>query len=241
MSELCDLLRVTDFLPHNFTHACHSLDAIFLRVPLGFVCGYPVGTGGELYGGSMFIRSAASDTLQGRATQAVNSRWGDDFRQWTGRESLGIPVCKKKYAPFSFKIVKQKDGSAKVTVERMFGCRCHSNVRKAVIEQHGCRKGWEPFGQWSLRKATEKARRETERINRENRENTAAGGIEDDGETSDENWSSDDEKNAMSICNNGNCTWKLREKYDDIMEEIQEQEESEEEERDSTPSGEARG
>ena len=65
-------------------------------VPLGFVCGYPL-SGGELYGGSMFIASAANDTLQGRAIQNVNERWGADFRSWNGRETIGIPVCKKKY------------------------------------------------------------------------------------------------------------------------------------------------
>ena len=188
------------------------------RVPLGFVCGYPVGNGGELYGGSMFIKSAATDTLQGRAIQAINTRWGEDFRKWQGRETIGIPVCKKKYAPFAFRIIRSEGGTPKVTVERMFGCRCHSNLRKAVIEQHGCRSGWEPFGQWSLRKAQEKARLETERLN--------------DGvdllESGTESWSSDDEKNALSICNNGQCTWKIREKFDDIYSELQSDEEREE-------------
>lgn len=180
------------------------------RVPLGFVCGYPVGTGGELYGGSMFMKSAASDTLQGKAIQAVNSRWGDDFRRWTGRESLGIPVCKKKYAPFVFRIVREEGGATKVMVERVFGCHIHNKIRKAVIEEYGCRKGWEPYGQWSMKKALEKAKRETERLN----------SLGDDGETSVESWSSDDEKNAMSLCHNGNCLWRVKEKYDNICEEI---------------------
>ena len=173
------------------------------RVPLGFICGYPVGSGGELYGGSMFIKSAASDTPQGKAIQAINEKWGEDFRRWNGRETIGIPVCKKKYTPFSFKIVQEKDtGAALVTVERMFGCHCHSTIRKQNIEQYGCRTGWEPFGQWSMRKAMEMAKREAERIN--------------EGETTEEAWSSDDEKNAMSICNNGNCTWKLKRKFDNV-------------------------
>lgn len=69
-------------------------------VPLGFVCGYPL-SGGELYGGSMFIASAANDTLQGRAIHKINERWGaDDHRCWNGRETIGIPVCKKKYGRY---------------------------------------------------------------------------------------------------------------------------------------------
>mmetsp|Transcript_7557 Transcript_7557/g.13084 ORF Transcript_7557/g.13084 Transcript_7557/m.13084 type:complete len:165 (-) Transcript_7557:798-1292(-) len=155
----------------------------------------------------MFIKSAASDTRQGKAIQAVNERWGQDFRRWNGRETIGIPVCKKKYAPFSFKIVREK-GEVKVTVERMFGCKCHSDLRKALIEKHGCRKGWEPFGQWSMKKAQEMAKRETDRLN-----------SEDHGSTTDE-WSSDDEKNANSICNNGSCAWRVREKYDNVKKEI---------------------
>jgi hypothetical protein len=127
-----------------------------LRVPLGFVCGYPLSgrTGGELYGGSMFARSAASDTLQGRAMQAVNARWGEDVLKRSGRESIGIPVCKKKYAPFVFGAVQEPaTGRWQVQVERMYACKCHNAIRKAVIAQHGLRPGWEPFGQWSMAKA----------------------------------------------------------------------------------------
>jgi hypothetical protein len=186
------------------------------------VCGYPVGNGGELYGGSMFIKSAATDTLQGRAIQAVNTRWGEDFRKWQGRETIGIPVCKKKYAPFCFSIIRgDADGTPKVTVERRFGCRCHSSLRKTIIEQHGCRSGWEPFGQWSLRKAQEKARLETERLNN--------GLINCISSSSEESWSSDDEKNALSICNNGQCIWKVREKFDDVCLELLRDEERQDE------------
>jgi hypothetical protein len=167
----------------------------------------------------MFIKSAASDTLQGRAIHAVNTRFGEG--KWNGRETIGIPVCKKKYAPFSFQIVRDENGVAKVTVERMFGCKCHSDLRKSVIEQHGCRSGWEPFGQWSLRKAQERARRETDRLN---------GILEsDDGETSDQAWSSDDENKALNICHNGNCTWKMKEKFDNVSLELRNDENSEDE------------
>jgi hypothetical protein len=178
----------------------------------------------------MFIKSAANDTLQGKAIQAINVRWGEDSRNWSGRETIGIPVCKKKYAPFSFKVIMEdKDGNethdnnkynhnhnhnkcrVKVTVERMFGCRCHSAIRKTIIQQHGCRTGWEPFGQWSLKKAEDVARRQTERIN-----SIMAG--KNPNETV---WSSEDEEaKASTMCNNGNCAWKLRTKFDDIKREL---------------------
>jgi len=165
----------------------------------------------------MFMRSAAADTRQGKAIQAVNEKWGEDFRQWGGRETIGIPVCKKKYAPFCFPVVKYvDDGGVKrqlVTVQRMYGCHCHSDIRRAIIEQHGTREGWEPFGQWSMRKAQEAAAPETERLNK----------ATVDGNTSEEGWSSssdEEAKPAHSICNNGTCTWKVKSKYDDIMAEM---------------------
>lgn len=157
----------------------------------------------------MFMKSAANDTLQGKAIQSINVRWGEDSRNWSGRETIGIPVCKKKYAPFSFKVERDEKGRAKVTVERMFGCHCHSNIRKKLIQKHGCRTGWEPFGQWSLKKAEEKAKRQTELINAE------------EGLTSDEGWSSEEEvAKASSICNNGSCAWKSRQKFDDVKKEL---------------------
>ncbi|KAI2504023.1 hypothetical protein MHU86_10456 [Fragilaria crotonensis] len=114
-----------------------------------------------------------------------------------------------KYAPFSFKVERDEKGRAKVTVERMFGCHCHSNIRKKLIQKHGCRTGWEPFGQWSLKKAEEKAKRQTELINAE------------EGLTSDEGWSSEEEvAKASSICNNGSCAWKSRQKFDDVKKEL---------------------
>ena len=57
----------------------------------------------------MFIKSAANDQLQGKAIHAINKRWADEGpRKWGGRETIGIPVCKKKYAPFSFSIVREE-------------------------------------------------------------------------------------------------------------------------------------
>jgi hypothetical protein len=163
------------------------------RVPLGFICGYPVNSsGGELYGGSMFTRSAASDTLQGKAIQAVNEKWGEDFLNRAGRETIGIPVCKKKYNPFLFHVVElipssgngitsvsrddRKQGShavppehkqVEVQVERMYGCKCHHPKRKDQILRDGVRVGWQPYGVWSLKKAMEVAKREEARLNLE--------------------------------------------------------------------------
>lgn len=125
--------------------------------------------------------------MQGQAIQRVNQTWGEDpLSRATGRETIGITVCKKKYKPFLFPIVpvkggrrgsssggggdtaqkeQQQQGLVEVQVIRMFGCKCHHPLRKAVIERHGMRQGWEPFGQWSLRKAQDMARRETIRLN----------------------------------------------------------------------------
>lgn len=162
----------------------------------------------------MFIKSAATDTLQGKAIHDVNLKWGEDAKCFRGRETIGIPVCKKKYSPFSVKVVRDKQGRAQVTVERMFGCRCHSNIRKSLILQNGCkpRAGWEPFGQWSLEKAQECARKESIRINSAESES---------GLTADESSSSEEEETkAPSICNNGTCIWKIRRKFDNIKREL---------------------
>ena len=59
-------------------------------------------------------------------------------------------------------------------MERLYGCRCHHPQRKRVIERHGVRNDWQPFGVWSLAKAQAQAKCETVRLNRELREQTAA-------------------------------------------------------------------
>jgi len=184
-----------------------AASAIPERVPLGFVCGYPIRTGGELYGGSMFIRSAAADTLQGRAIQDVNIKWGEDFRKWNGRETIGIPVCKKKYAPF---VTKSEivNGRVKIKVERMYGCRCHSETRKDTIKKYGERKGWEPFGQWSLTKAKTMAKKLAVQLENETMEGHRK--IHDE----------ENNEKYRQICLNGSCAWKLRGKCDDIVDEL---------------------
>jgi hypothetical protein len=161
-----------------------------------------------MYGGSMFSRSASTDT-QSRAIHAINEKWGEG--QWCGRETIGVAVCKKKYAPFSFRIIDGRAGK-QVTVERMFGCRCHSDIRREKIEIHGEREGWEPFGQWSLRKAQDLARRETDRLN------GAATSDEASSASASEISASDEE--VRTICHNGKCTWKRKEKYDNVHKEL---------------------
>jgi hypothetical protein len=157
----------------------------------------------------MFAKSAANDTLQGSAIQGINEKWGEG--KWNGRETIGIPVCKKKYAPFAF-----RNEQGEIKVQRMFGCRCHSGIRKEKIEMHGLRKGWEPFGQWSMRKAQECVRQETDRA-------SATTTIDQDAAVV----SSDEE--LKSICSNGKCAWKMVAKYDNIRREVTGMESSDEE------------
>lgn len=221
-----------------------NASAIPGRVPLGFVCGYPL-SGGELYGGSMFIPSAANDTLQGKAIHKINEKWGVHINSRydhkhnhsmgtkrnircsknggsTGAETIGIPVCKKKYAPFDFrKKIVDDDGKVIIQVVRMYGCVCHSAFRERVIRQYGERKGWEPFGQWSMKKAQLVAKKLTERINANN------GLIDsgDDATTSSASSYDDIDDNPIAwkkMCNNGKCAWKMKHKYDDVVEEIHE-------------------
>jgi hypothetical protein len=114
-----------------------------------------------------------------------------------------------------------------------------------VIEQHGLRDGWEPYGQWSLQKAKEMARRQTMKLN---------GETVSDGETSvadDSSLSSSSggslsfclsggscpvkepvptTKRLTDICLNGNCSWKVKSAYDDIYHEMHGHTESEAEE-----------
>uniref|UniRef100_A0A7S1FSU4 Uncharacterized protein n=1 Tax=Corethron hystrix TaxID=216773 RepID=A0A7S1FSU4_9STRA len=97
------------------------------------------------------MQSAASGTLQGKAIQRINNRWGHG--RWKGTETLGITVCKKKYSPFVLKCVVGEDGNECMALERMYGCHCHSDRRKVVTKRYGERKGWESFEQWSAAKA----------------------------------------------------------------------------------------
>jgi len=215
------------------------------RVPLGFICGYPVGSGGELYGGSYFTESAAKEGLQSQAIKKADEKWGTDCR------NIGLPVCKKKYRPFEFLIKRTSEegevGCHEIKVSRLYGCPLHSHLRKEVIERHGERYGWEPFGQWSISKARAAARREQARLNYELRElyegdrfdvcsvakSVSSSESEDDelpslkrsgSRTSLSSKESPKQKvNFSTLCDNGVCTWKRRGKVDDIAEEIEEE------------------
>jgi hypothetical protein len=176
-----------------------------------------------MYGGSLFFSSAASDTLQGKAIQTMNTRWGSDYRQWMGRETIGIPVCKKKYSPFDIQVKKiHSSGQVQIVVERMYGCACHSIQRKQLIEQHGERKGWEPFGQWSLKKAMTLAKKKLDTLFK-----TRGGemhGVRKVDELEDIAESEEEEEDETieswkSLCHNGKCAWKMKSKYDDVTQE----------------------
>lgn len=207
----------------------------------------------------MFARSAAPDTLQGKAICHVNSQWGEDSLKRSGRESLAAPVCKKKYTPFVFPIVKRcsdADGriSYEVQVERMYACKCHHQQRKKMIEKYGERQGWEPFGQWSLKKALELARRETQRLNSLESKSTSRSSTPPvaltpslssiaSSSSSDSGYDDDEESEAeisvegagvaRNMCLSGKCLWKVRTAYDNVFKELTGFTESEAEDNDS--------
>lgn len=206
----------------------------------------------------MFTRSAAMDTLQGKAIHSINMKWGSITNtdisassssapnssmcgRAPGRESIGIPVCKKKYKPFGFRVLKQTNtgssgnGTYVVQVERLYGCQCHHPYRKQVIEQHGERSGWQTFGVWSLRKAQNHARIEAARLNGENIATDSSSTTTNDTveESGDEEMASTGatgmlpnerkgvlHKSLSNICLNGACTWKVESAYDNIYKEI---------------------
>lgn len=230
------------------------------RVPLGFICGFPMGPGGEIYGGDMFLKSAAMDTLQGKAIQEANERWGDlssfpsatpqstattrrshhgqivSKRKVSGRKGsndvyIGIPVCKKKYTPFTVKgrkvIERSPSGkvSVHVTVERMYGCSCHSQARRQMILKHGERQGWEPFGQWSIAKAKTAAIKHVKLEMKKKGNSSTLGKPERVKYTENAcaNGLCDVEQSRTkydSVCRNGECLWKSKDDYDDIDDEI---------------------
>jgi len=103
-------------------------------VPCGFICGFPTGGGGDLYGGNTYARTSRVPTSAQAEAQAVAAaRWGDGP---AGREQITHAVCKGKFQPW------RTDG------ERAYGCFRHHGIRKARIERAGLRPGWESFEQW---------------------------------------------------------------------------------------------
>ena len=201
----------------------------------------------------MFHASAAADTLQGRAIQKMNNTWGSHHRvHRTGYgddgKSIGIPVCKKKYRPFEFHLKRNNNGRVEITVERMYGCGLHSDIRKSTIMKHGERKGWEKFGQWSLSKAKAAAKREAARLNNDitasisNRSccspscSDSSSGYDSASSSSEGTDSSTcvnrkdtggaterQQQSWQTLCHDGMCNWKVRGKVDDICLEIEEE------------------
>lgn len=74
-----------------------------------------------------------------------------------------MPVCKRKYQPHRRRrkipcISQSEQGTPRATQEEeeeeeedqeeMYACHLHHAKRKALIERHGPRNGWENFSQW---------------------------------------------------------------------------------------------
>ncbi|GMH62221.1 hypothetical protein TrRE_jg5069 [Triparma retinervis] len=156
------------------------------------------GSGGEMYGGETYMKSAASGTSKSKsmlykeineAGETGKVSYGssvdkEDNTCWNP-QSLAIQksidfwgadlnVCKNKFKPFTVCVETEtstvvsggsSDRKAKtetklkrVQAERMFGCHHHHEFRKAVIKDHGLRKGWYDFGIWSIEKACRRAK-----------------------------------------------------------------------------------
>ena len=107
-------------------------------MPYGFICGFPTGGGGDLYGGNAYVAAAQRESPQALAQAAACARWGEAGGGRAGAAPV-IPfsVCKGKYRPWS------QDGQ-----ERMLGCFRHHAIRKRRVARAGLRDGWESFEQW---------------------------------------------------------------------------------------------
>ena len=102
------------------------------EVPYGYICGWPT-KGGDLYGGNMYVGSAADAAgLQALASAAAVRRWGSGP---AGREVIAHSVCKGKYQPW-------KGGA------RQYGCFRHHALREQKVRKHGVHEGWVSFEQW---------------------------------------------------------------------------------------------
>ncbi len=131
-------------------------------------------------------------------------------------------------APFDFKTETMENGQLKVRITRMYGCVLHSHLRQQVIRRVGPRKGWEPFGQWSMKKAAIVAKKAVEEINQERRLLDSSNIICSTVSSSDDEEITTVTPNSKwkQLCQNGKCAWKVRDKYDDIYAEIREADEA---------------
>mmetsp|Transcript_57302 Transcript_57302/g.170868 ORF Transcript_57302/g.170868 Transcript_57302/m.170868 type:complete len:182 (-) Transcript_57302:224-769(-) len=91
------------------------------EVPWGFICGFPIRHGGDLYGGAMYLQSSTVEgraaTPQGRAIRDASYRFGNG-------ETLPFPPCKRGYIPL-------------VNGKRMYGCHIHSDDRTKRVRMNG--------------------------------------------------------------------------------------------------------
>ena len=96
-------------------------------MPHGYVCGWPLKNGGDMYGGSHYIKSASADmTDQGRAILETSRKFGDG-------KTLPFAPCKRYYNPYS---EVNEDGEK----TKLYACRLHNEQRKKRLKKEG--------GQW---------------------------------------------------------------------------------------------
>lgn len=113
-------------------------------------------------------------------------------------------------------MIQRKDGKVEIRVQRMVACKFHNDLRVKMIQKYGLRAGWEDFGQWSLKKAQEMARKEEQRIN---------DNVESDDESKEASTSESDNEESTSVtyanvCLNGECIWRVKSAYDDVEEQL---------------------
>ena len=147
------------------------------------------------------------------------------------QNALAIPVCKKKYTPFIVKrrmnnnnLADEEENEYTYTIERMYGCHVHSKIRKTVIQKLGERPGWEPFGQWSMDKATAELKhklKEAEKQNKENQSSNRTNNITQNNRTKRrDNNTTTTTTTTVTLCTSGKCNWKRAGKLDDIEREL---------------------
>jgi hypothetical protein len=92
-----------------------------------------------MYAGSMFCASL-DVSPQGQRIREAEAQWDLQTRS----------VCKAKYQPFR-KSAAKKDGGSE-SMEEMFGCNAHHEIRRERILKHGSRPGWVDFDKFHGRR-----------------------------------------------------------------------------------------
>mmetsp|Transcript_7561 Transcript_7561/g.9105 ORF Transcript_7561/g.9105 Transcript_7561/m.9105 type:complete len:213 (+) Transcript_7561:404-1042(+) len=108
-------------------------------VPMGFICGYPVGNG-ESY------LPKIPNNAQGEAINSACRFWG--AKAECSEIMIPYPLCRKPFTPFSSSsCTNTKQG----TMKRNYGCSIHSDKRKILIDKSGIPHGWYDFlAIWNL-------------------------------------------------------------------------------------------